>query len=296
MSILHLSDVHVTDPDSPIARFASGEERLATIVDHLVDAAVPLDAVVLTGDLVDHGTAGEYRRLLDQLERLPYPWFPLPGNHDDRTEMRSALDAGSAAALPSDGPCNYAVEVDTGSGERVRLVMIDSSQPAFHDGRYDSDTLEWLQRALGEAPRSRTFVFTHHPPVSVALWHMDYGGSHGEARLERLVRAHPQVELVACGHVHRRLVMSWAGTILSCAPSLTFLSEALLRGDDDPVLHAGLPDPPLYRLVGGRLLIDSLDWEPQRVRVPMRLALGDDWEDYVTAARSGSLPRDATGH
>jgi len=296
MSLLHLSDVHVTDPESAIAQFADGEHRLEAVVDHVVEAGVPLDAVVLTGDLVDHGTPQEYERLLAQLRRLPCPWFPLPGNHDDRGQLRLALGAHTPAPLPGDGPCNYAVDLPLAAGGEVRLVMVDSSQPESHDGRWTQPTLDWIERTLGAGPDRTTFVFTHHPPVPTGLWHMDYGGAHGGDALERVVAAHPQVELVACGHVHRRLVLRWAGTILSCAPALTYLSEALLDEDDEPTLHAGLPELPLYRLVDGRLLLDSLDWHPDRVRVPMRLALGDAWPEYEAAARSGVLPRRATGH
>ncbi|MGZ5369792.1 MAG: metallophosphoesterase, partial [Aeromicrobium sp.] len=101
----------MTDPDSAIAHFADGEQRLRAIVDHLLDALVPLDAVLLTGDLTDHGTTDEYDRLVAQLARLPCPWFALPGNHDRRPEFDDALLAGTAWAPPIDGPCNSTVDV-----------------------------------------------------------------------------------------------------------------------------------------------------------------------------------------
>lgn len=295
MLVLHLSDVHVTDPVSPLARFANGEERLRMVIDHLLENPVPLDAVVLTGDLVDRGSAEEYERLLPQLRRLRCAWFPLPGNHDDRAELRRVLGPHVPAAWSDDGPCNYCLDLTTAAGEQVRLVLVDSSQPGFHSGRWSDVTLDWLGTTLAAAPQRRTLVFTHHPPVSTGLWHMDYGGAAGGEALEQIIASHPQVALVACGHVHRRLVMPWAGTILAAAPSLTFLTEALL-GDHDPVLHSGLPELPVYRVVDGRLLIDSLDWQPDRARLPMRMAFGDLWDDYVTAARSGVVPSDLGGH
>jgi len=304
--LLHLSDVHVTDPGSAIARYASGEERLAAVVDHLVGAAVPLDGVVLTGDLVDHGSPDEYDRLAAQLRRLPCEWYALPGNHDQRPAFDEALLADRAWAPPPDGPCNYAVDLGVGpggdlaggpgDGGGVRLVMVDSSQPDHHDGRWPESTVAWLDDVLRAAPARRTVVFTHHPPVGVGLWHMDYGGGHGGDALATVVERHPQVEAVCCGHVHRRLVVRWAGTILVCAPSLTFLTEALLDESAEPVLHAGLPELPLYRFVGGRFVVDSLDWHPGRSPVPMPAVLGDGWDAYEAAARSGVLPREATGH
>ncbi len=291
--LLHLSDVHVTDPAAPIARFASGEERLAMVVDHLIEAAVPLDAVVLTGDLVDHGTAEEYARLRAQLDRLPCAWYPLPGNHDVRATLHAALLEDAPWAPPPDGPCNYDVGLGA-ADDTMRLVMVDSSQPDHHDGRWTASTLEWLDATLSSST-VRTLVATHHPPVSTGLWHMDYGGGHGGAALGDVISRHPHVEAVVCGHVHRRLVIGWAGTLLSCAPSLTFQSEALL-GNGDPVIHAALPDLPLYRWIDGRFTIDSLDWHPGRARVPMPAVLGNGWAAYEAAARSGTLPRGATGH
>jgi 3',5'-cyclic-AMP phosphodiesterase len=295
MLVLHLSDVHVTDPTSAIARFADGEERLTGVVDHLIDAAVPLDAVVVTGDLVDHGTDDEYERVAALLGRLRCPWYVLPGNHDRRPAFDTALLTDSAPP-PGNAPCNYAVDLAPAAGPPVRLVMVDSSRPDHHDGMWTAESLAWLDGALVDEPTVRTLVFTHHPPVSTGLWHMDYGGAHGGDLLAEVISRHPQVEVVACGHVHRRLTIRWAGTLLSCAPSLTYRSEALLAQGADPTLDDALPDLPVYRFIDGRFAVDSLDWHPGRTRIPMRLALGDEWPDYEIAARSGTLPRAATGH
>ena len=292
--LLHLSDVHGTDPDSPVARFADGETRLAAVVDHLLATDVPLDGVLLTGDLVDHGTADEYDRLLSQLDRLPCPWLPLPGNHDLRPAFDRVLAATDLASELGDDPADpVAWLADVGP---LRVVGLDSSRPDHHDGAWDDGRLRWLDEALARDPDRPTVVATHHPPVSTGLWHMDYGGAHGGEALAEVIAGRPHVEAVVCGHVHRRLVLRWAGTLLCTAPSLTFLTEAVLDDGADPVLHAGLPELPLYRLVDGRFTVDSLDWQPDRSPVPFPLVLGDGWDAYAAAARSGSMPRHATGH
>ena len=292
--LLHLSDVHVTDPDSAIARFADGEARLTAVIDHLLAAQVPLDGVLLTGDLVDHGTDDEYDRLLAQLDRLPCPWRPLPGNHDLRPGVDRVLAAAGVTGELGTGPEDPVAWVaDLGP---LRVVGVDSSRPGHHDGAWDDRRLRWLDEALARDVERPTLVATHHPPVSTGLWHMDYGGAHGGEAMAEVVARHPQVEAVVCGHVHRRLVLRWAGTLLCTAPSLTFLTEAVLDDGADPVLHAGLPELPLYRLVDGRFAVDSLDWQPGRSPVPFPLVLGDGWDAYAAAARSGTLPRTATGH
>lgn len=291
MLLLQLSDIHVTDPDSAIARYASGEARLTALVAHLEATGTRPDAAVLTGDLVDHGTPEEYERLVALLGRLPCPWYPVPGNHDRRGPFDEALLGDHPWAPGPDQPCCYVVD-----NHDVRLVALDSTRPDHHDGAFDAERLGWLDDVLGADPQRPTVVFTHHPPVDVGLWHMDYGGAHRGGDLEAVVSRHPQVAAVVCGHVHRRLTVAWGATLLCCAPSMTFLTEAMLDDDATPRLHAGLPDVPLYRWIDGRFTVDTLDWHPGRHPIAFPDVMGEDWPSYEAAARSGTLPRAATGH
>lgn len=296
--LLHLSDVHVTDPASLMAGFADGEARLRSVIDHVLATGPALDGVLVTGDLVDGGTPDEYDRVCAQLTRLGCPWFPLPGNHDLAEGFARVLDLATAAAAPGDGvhrdgPTPSCYTADAGP---VRVVVVDSTLDGHHDGGWDAPRLEWLDATLAGRPGQPTVVATHHPPIGVGLWHMDYGGGRGGDALGAVVARHPQVILVACGHVHRRLMAPWAGTLLSCAPALTYLTEALLTDDAVPHLHNGPPEVPLYRFVDGRLVLDTLDWRPGVDRAPLPVVFGDGWPDYERAARSGTLPRNATGH
>lgn len=294
--LLHLSDVHVTDPASLMAGFADGEARLRSVIDHVLDTGLALDGVLVTGDLVDQGTPDEYDRVCAQLARLGCPWFPLPGNHDLPDGFERVLDlaaAADSAAAHRDGPTSSCYWAAAGA---ARVVVVDSTRDGHHDGGWDADRLDWLETTLAGHGEQPTVVATHHPPVGVGLWHMDYGGGHGGDALAAVIERHPQVVLVACGHVHRRLVASWAGTLLSCAPALTYLTESLLADDVAPHLHNGHPEIPLYRFFDGRLVLDTLDWRPGVDRVPLPDVFGDGWPDYERAARSGTLPRTATGH
>jgi hypothetical protein len=48
---------------------------------------------------------------------------------------------------------------------------------------------------------------------------MDALGLDNAEAMREVVRQHPQVESVVCGHVHRPIQVRWAGTIASTAPS-----------------------------------------------------------------------------
>lgn len=50
------------------------------------------DAVVVTGDLVDHGLAEEYAHAVSQLSRMTLPTNVVPGNHDFDGPFRSAVE------------------------------------------------------------------------------------------------------------------------------------------------------------------------------------------------------------
>ena len=76
-TIVQLSDLHLTDDDpAPVQAL---RETITTV---LALSTLP-DGIVLTGDLADHGRPEEYALLRTELERLPMPVHPLPGNHDD---------------------------------------------------------------------------------------------------------------------------------------------------------------------------------------------------------------------
>src|SRR5262249_38011394 len=108
MTILaQLSDLHLSDEDP------TRTESVRGAVSNLPALATPPDAVVLTGDLTDHGRPSEYALLRKELERLPMPVHPLPGNHDDVAALLEAFPD-----LPG---ANYEVTV-----AGVRLLCCDS--------------------------------------------------------------------------------------------------------------------------------------------------------------------------
>src|ERR1700733_12387088 len=67
----------------------------------VLDAAFALsdrpDALLVTGDLVEHGTSEEYDRVYELLTARPAPVYVLGGNHDLREGLRARF------GLPGDG-------------------------------------------------------------------------------------------------------------------------------------------------------------------------------------------------
>jgi hypothetical protein len=74
-------------------------------------------------------------------------------------------------------------------------------------------------------------IFTHHPPFRTGIRWMDSAGLHGGCELELVVSRHPQVVLVACGHIHRPIHVAWAGTNASTAAGTCHPVAVELGGD-----------------------------------------------------------------
>ncbi|WP_158866648.1 metallophosphoesterase [Leifsonia sp. AG29] len=192
LSILHLSDTHLY-----------GDGRLHYgIVDTLgnldrvlarASTAERLDAVVLSGDLSDDGSAASYRLLKATIE----PWAAergaevvyAMGNHDGREGFEEVLGARES--------------VRTVRG--FRIVTVDTSVPGAGYGRVDSAQLERLRSALAEPAEQGSVVVLHHPPVMPTTALFDSLRLIGPEPLLEVCSA-ADVHAILCGHYHHSLV------------------------------------------------------------------------------------------
>jgi 3',5'-cyclic AMP phosphodiesterase CpdA len=185
---------------------------LARAVAELNELEPRPDAVVAAGDLTDHGNPEEYANLRTLLAPLRMPIYPIPGNHDTRDGLRAAFrDHGY---LPKDGFLHYAVEDGP-----LRIVALDTHIPGAHPGELCGERLAWLDRTLTAKPAAPTVVMMHHPPFATGIEHMDRSALRQPEKLAAVIRRHPQVERILCGHMHRTIDKRFAGTIAGTCPS-----------------------------------------------------------------------------
>jgi Icc protein len=170
------------------------------------------DAVVVTGDLTDHGGAEEYANLRELLAPLAMPTYLILGNHDSRDGLRAAFP--DAGYLPKDGFLQYAVD-----DFPLRIVALDTHIPGNPAGELCEARLAWLDRTLAAAPDKPTVVMMHHPPFATGIGHMDEMALLNPGSFAAIVARHAQVERILCGHLHRPIDRRFAGTIAGTAPS-----------------------------------------------------------------------------
>lgn len=241
MLIAQISDLHIM-PQGELAfgRFDTAAS-LTRCASQLMQIRPLPDAVLATGDLVDGGSAGEYRRLRTLLAPLAMPVYLIPGNHDQREAL--CAEFGDHAYLPQPGQMlRYVVDK-----HGMRLVALDTMVAGEDGGTLGADQLDWLEATLRAEPRKPTLVFMHHPPVKTGIRYLD-AIALDDASTEGLggiIERHPQVERVICGHVHRGIQTRWRGTTISICPSTAFQYSLDFRPDAAATVTG---EPPAYQL------------------------------------------------
>jgi 3',5'-cyclic AMP phosphodiesterase CpdA len=234
--LAQLSDPHLgADREAGVDPAAS----LEAVVGAVGRLPTPVDAILVSGDLADHGSAAEYSLARELLGRVGVPVHVLPGNHDDRVALREAFD------LPGEGdePIDYAVDLGP-----LRLVVIDSTVPREDHGDFTAARLDLLGDELAAAPETPTIVAMHHPPLTTSIADWDRVNLSREQRraLAAAIAPHPQVRAIVGGHLHRIAASTLAGRPVISAPSTyiqarpDFIAETVEVDGRPPgfVLHA----------------------------------------------------------
>ncbi|MBP7520306.1 MAG: phosphodiesterase [Leptothrix sp. (in: Bacteria)] len=214
MLIAQFSDIHI----KPEGRLAYGRvdtyALLEAAIDHLAAQPQRPDLLLLTGDLVDVGAPEEYRRLRGLLDRTGLPLLLVPGNHDDREELRQAFP--EHPGVEPQGFWQFCRHESRWPG---RIIGLDTVVAGESGGRLCAQRLAWLSRTLSEDPGVPTLLMMHHPPFVTGIGHMDEIGLEGREAFAALLEVHPQVQLVTCGHLHRNIRATVGGRAVMTAPS-----------------------------------------------------------------------------
>ncbi|MBX6354431.1 MAG: phosphodiesterase [Micromonosporaceae bacterium] len=220
--IAHLSDVHVDGGER-------SAERTERVVRYLAGLPTPVDVVLVTGDIADHGAEAEYKQARDLID-LSVPTLFCPGNHDRREPYREVL----LGEAPEAGPINSAHRVGG-----ALFAMCDSSVPGRNDGLLADETVDWLDEQLSAAPDLPAFVCFHHPPVVLGIPYVDGIRQFSEERLAAVVARHPNVVALLCGHAHTPAASTFAGRPLLVAPGV--VSTIRLPFETDTIADLTLP-------------------------------------------------------
>jgi len=230
--IAHLSDLHLLEADYR-SRTGLARYRLAFLSTGVsVDVAqrrqralaalerarrLHVDHVLITGDLTEDGTLGQYESLAELLDEsgLPPERITLvPGNHDAYCEpqaWQSALQGPLAA---------YRETSEEGAltviGEAV-IAPVSTVMDTQHFTRSagvvrDSALLRIRELAADSVSSSRTLIVAqHHAPLGTSnpVWNY-FDGTMGASTMRDLLAELPELHVVH-GHVHHKTTLSLFG-------------------------------------------------------------------------------------
>ena len=234
MFLAQISDTHIlaSASDHPAAELRA--DCLRRCVADINDQQP--DAVIFTGDTVQHGQPEEYALLRELLEPLEAPLYLVPGNRDDKVALRTAFS--DLPYLPQSGDFLHYVVAD----QDLRLIAIDSTSPGERKGVFCQARQAWLDEVLSEQPDRPTVLFIHHPPFDVGDHYIGgYRRPEEAAALADVVSNHAQVQGLICGHVHWPITRRWAGTEARIMPSV---AVDLRKGIDETEAR----EQPIYML------------------------------------------------
>lgn len=209
--IAQISDLHIKAP----GELAYGRVDTAAALERCVAALNALqprpDLVVISGDLVDTPTPGEYDHLKRLLAPLEIPFIGIPGNHDSRAMMRAAFPDWNYA------PPDALDQVVNIGG--LDVILLDSSVEAKPHGELQAASLQFLDATLAASNDAPALIFLHHPPFRTGIGHMDVQNLFNADALAAIVTQYPRVKAIAAGHVHRATLTSFAGVPATICPA-----------------------------------------------------------------------------
>lgn len=276
--LVQITDTHIREAGRLAYNRVDTAIGLRTTVASVLALRQRPDAVVVTGDLVDFGRPAEYARLRELLAPLTMPVYLMPGNHDDREQLRRAFPEHPWLATPvatagGEPSIQYAVRVGP-----LHLLTLDTVVPGRSHGELCDARLDWLAAALEARAGEPVIVAMHHPPFTTLIGHMDkIGLMSGIERLERILRGHPNVERVLCGHLHRAIDRRFGGTIAATGPAPAHQVTLDLAPDAASTFTM---DPPGFRV---------LAWTPQTGVVSHLAAAGTFDGPWPFHEKSGAL-------
>ncbi len=207
LRILQITDTHLYADATQRLAGLNTDQSLLQLLQLAKNNILPVDLVLVTGDLVHDATASGYQRLRDHLLTLDAQAYCLPGNHDRNPVMADNINCGhiSTDSVHRDG--NWA------------LIMLDSTIPGKVKGHLSNDQLELLKSALEEHPEHNVLVSLHHQPVSLASAWIDKLALDNPDDLFSILDQHHNVRGVLWGHAHQLYDGERNGVKLMGSPS-----------------------------------------------------------------------------
>jgi len=218
--------VHVSDPHFVADGLLYGEldpqAGLVEVLRSIESSGLEPEAVIISGDLTDKGSAEAYRRLRTLCEayagRMGTELIWAMGNHDERSNFQELLLDEAPRPLPVDRTYQLG---------GLRVLVVDSSIPGFHHGEVSEGQLRWLAGELKTRADDGTLLVIHHPPVPPVQELGVLSELSNQEGLARVLQGSDVIGILS-GHTHCTVFSTFAGIPVSVASSTSYTQDLAL--------------------------------------------------------------------
>ncbi len=160
MRFLHLSDIHF------LRKYHKAEKGYNSIFNNMTNPVEQIksclkkvdlktiDFIIITGDLVESGSAEDYKVLKYELDRLfkGIPYVVTLGNHDNKEAFYKGW-------FNKESNKSYNVVKEIGD---LRIISFDNSNYKNSDGFISKEQYEWINKQLKTDCKKDTILMLHH--------------------------------------------------------------------------------------------------------------------------------------
>jgi Icc protein len=212
-TILQISDTHIVPKGALVSGRLDTADALGRLVGRITgirNQIGSIDALLVSGDLSDDGSAESYARFKTLIAPLDLPTYVIAGNHDAREPMRNAFPD----VLPKAGPLNWTRQIGG-----IYIIGLDTLVEGHGCGTLAAESLSFLQVALSKVGNAPVLLALHHPPFACGIGFMDEIGLTNRHALRAVLGGHAGALRIVCGHIHNMIFSDVAGHVAISAPS-----------------------------------------------------------------------------
>jgi Icc protein len=190
--LLQISDTHLHATRASRMRGVNTYDTFRAVLDTaLAHPDWPVDAILVSGDLVQDESRAGYELFRAEMEPLGVRVLSLPGNHDDPKLMDEIL---------SGGLFQFCGSVRLGPWS---LILLNTFLTGEDAGGLGQRRLEALAAALDDHATQHTLVCMHHQPLNMGSTWLDGVGLRDARQFLEIIDGHSNVRGVLWGHVHQ---------------------------------------------------------------------------------------------
>lgn len=212
LTIAQASDLHICQNGSFAYKVSDTLSALKDFVRSLKKIKVSVDLLCITGDLSDDGSISSYEIIKEHLSSLSIPYYLIPGNHDNKQNMALVFKELSYLNNYIDNRIFHSFILNN-----IKIILLDSVSVGNPYGSLTDGIIASLDKELDTNHNS--IIFLHHPPFPSGFGIMDNPQFESKEKFFEVLNKSKNVNLVACGHIHRGIVSMISNVNFVVAPS-----------------------------------------------------------------------------